>query len=80
MISVPGWADHRLPSYRPLGRTFHAPRSRRGQDLVDDLLRFVADRDIPIAVGNRAERLLVEGETVVGAVVNGEDVAARRSF
>jgi fumarate reductase flavoprotein subunit len=70
-----------ITAYRHIGHSverLHAPRSRRGQDLVDDLLRFVADRDIPIAVGNRAERLLVEGETVVGAVVNGEDVAARK--
>ena len=52
-----------ITAYRHIGHSverLHAPRSRRGQDLVDDLLRFVAERDIPIAVGNRAERLLVE--------------------
>ena len=52
-----------ITAYRHIGHSverLHAPRSRRGQDLVDDLLRCVADRDIPIAVGNLAESLLVE--------------------
>lgn len=70
-----------ITAYRHIGHSverLHAPRSRRGQDLVDDLLRFVADRDIPIAVGNKAEALLVEDGGVVGAVVNGEEVRARK--
>jgi len=70
-----------ITAYRHIGHSverLHAPRSRRGQDLVDDLLRFVAERDIPIAVGNRAESLLVEDGRVVGAIVDGETVAARK--
>jgi len=70
-----------ITAYRHIGHSverLHAPRSRRGQDLVDDLLRFVADRDIPIAVGNRAEALLVDGGAVVGARVNGEEIRARK--
>jgi fumarate reductase flavoprotein subunit len=70
-----------ITAYRHIGHAverLHAPRSRRGQDLVDDLLRFVAERDIPIAVGNRAESLLVEDGRVVGAMVDGETVAARK--
>ena len=70
-----------ITAYRHIGHSverLHAPRSRRGQDLVDDLLRFVADRDIPIAVGNKAERLLVEDGRVVGAIVAGEPIRARK--
>ena len=70
-----------ITAYRHIGHSverLHAPRSRRGQDLVDDLLRFVAERDIPIAVGNRAENLLVDDGKVVGAMVDGEVVAARK--
>ena len=70
-----------ITAYRHIGHSverLHAPRSRRGQDLVDDLLRFVAERDIPIAVGNRAESLVIEDGRVAGAIVDGEPVAARK--
>lgn len=70
-----------ISAYRHIGHSverLHAPRSRRGQDLVDDLLRFVADRDIPIAVGNKADTLIVEDGTVLGAVVSGEPIHARK--
>ena len=71
-----------ITDYRHIGHSverLHAPKSRRGQDLVDDLLRFVADRDIPLAVGNGAERLLIdEGGSVVGAVVEGVEIHARK--
>lgn len=70
-----------ITAYRHIGHSverLHAPRSRRGQDLVDDLLRFVSDRDIPIAIGNKADALLVEEGAVAGAVVNGEEVRARK--
>jgi fumarate reductase flavoprotein subunit len=70
-----------ITAYRHIGHSverLHAPRSRRGQDLVDDLLRFLADRDIPIAVGNKAEALMVEAGAVLGAIVNGEEVRARK--
>jgi fumarate reductase flavoprotein subunit len=70
-----------ITAYRHIGHSverLHAPSSRRGQDLVDDLLRFVAERDIPIAVGNKAEALIVEDGAVMGATVNGEAVRARK--
>ena len=70
-----------ITAYRHIGHgveRLHAPRSRRGQDLVDDLLRCVADREIPLAVGQRAEGLLVEDGAVVGARVAGEEIAARK--
>ncbi len=71
-----------ITAYRHIGHTverLHAPKSRRGQDLVDDLLRFVAERDIPLALDNAAERLLTdESGAVTGAVVAGEEVHARK--
>lgn len=69
-----------ITAYRHIGHSverLHAPRSRRGQDLVDDLLRFVSDRDIPVAVGNKADSLLLENGKVVGAIVAGEPIRAR---
>ena len=70
-----------ITAYRHIGHSverLHAPRSRRGQDLVDDLLRFVSDRDIPLAVSNKADALLVEDGKVVGAVVADEPIRARK--
>jgi fumarate reductase flavoprotein subunit len=69
-----------ISAYKHIGHSverLHAPRSRRGQDLVDDLLRFVSDREIPLALGQPAERLIVEDGAVKGAVVAGEDIRAR---
>ncbi|EDP65350.1 putative fumarate reductase flavoprotein subunit [alpha proteobacterium BAL199] len=70
-----------ITEYKHVGHSvprLHAPRSRRGQDLVDDLLRFVSDRGIPLAVGNPTESLVVEGGAVVGARVGGETIACRK--
>jgi len=70
-----------ITEYRHVGHSvprLHAPRSRRGQDLVDDLLAFVDARGIPLAVGNRVEGLIVEDGAVVGARINGERIAARK--
>ncbi len=48
----------------------HAPRSRRGKDLVDDLVAAVESRQIPVAVGNPVTQLIADGEgAVIGAVV-----------
>jgi fumarate reductase flavoprotein subunit len=69
-----------ITAYKHVGHTverLHAPRSRRGQDLVDDLLRFVYDRGIPLAVGNPVDGLTDDGGTVTGAVIAGEPVAAK---
>ena len=59
-----------ITAYKHVGHTvarLHAPVSRRGQDLVDDLLAAVALRAIPLAVGNGVEQLMVEGGAVAGA-------------
>lgn len=70
-----------VTAYKHVGHSvprLHAPRSRRGQDLVDDLLGFVSDRGIPLAVGNPVDRLLVEDGAVCGAVIAGEPVRAAK--
>jgi fumarate reductase flavoprotein subunit len=70
-----------ITAYRHVGHSverLHAPRSRRGQDLVDDLLRFVSDRDIPLAVGNPVDSLTSEDGAVTGAVIGGEQIAAEK--
>ena len=46
-----------VTAYKHVGHSvprLHAPVSRRGQDLVDDLLAAVEKRGIPLAVGNGA--------------------------
>jgi fumarate reductase flavoprotein subunit len=61
-----------VTAYKHVGHSvprLHAPESRRGQDLVDDLLAAVARRGIPLAVGNGVEGLLVEDGAVLGAHV-----------
>ncbi len=62
-----------ITDYRHVGHSrarLHAPPSRRGQDLVDDLLAAAARRGIPLAVGNAATGLIVEDGAVVGAFVD----------
>ena len=62
-----------ITAYKHIGHTverLHAPKSRRGQDLVDDLLAAVAKRAIPLAVGNSVEDLIVEDGRVAGALVD----------
>ncbi|MFV0492672.1 MAG: FAD-dependent oxidoreductase [Pseudorhodobacter sp.] len=74
-----------ITEYKHIGHSvsrLHAPESRRGSDLVADLLAAVEARDIPLAVGNTVKRLIVEGDAVKGAVVDtgdGDDteIAAR---
>ena len=59
-----------ITAYKHIGHSIqrlHAPVSRRGQDLVDDFLKAVEQRDIPLAVGNGVDDLLVENGAVVGA-------------
>ena len=61
-----------ITAYKHVGHSvprLHAPVSRRGQDLVDDLLAAVAKRGIPLAVGNAVQNLLVENGVVLGANV-----------
>ncbi|WP_431285888.1 FAD-dependent oxidoreductase [Humitalea sp. 24SJ18S-53] len=61
-----------VTAYKHIGHTvprLHAPVSRRGQDLVDDLLAAVAARNIPLAVGNAARSLIIENGAIQGAIV-----------
>lgn len=74
-----------ITAYKHIGHSvqrLHAPVSRRGQDLVDDMLAAVEQRDIPLAVGNGVEDLLVEDGAVVGARVRSSegvnDIRARK--
>lgn len=65
-----------ITAYKHIGHSvsrLHAPVSRVGQDLVDDLLRAVERRGIPLAVGNTALDLIVENGAVKGAVVESSD-------
>jgi len=71
-----------ITDYCHVGHTvprLHAPASRRGQDLMDDLLAGVTDRDIALAVGNPVQSLLTSpaGE-VVGALIGGKGVESTR--
>ncbi len=51
----------------------HAPKSRRGQDLLDDLLRAAEKRGIPVVPGNPVKELLTDSRgAVIGARVGGE--------
>jgi flavocytochrome c len=59
-----------VTAYKHVGHSvprLHAPTSRRGQDLVDDLLAGVARRGIPVAVGNGVDELICHGGGVIGA-------------
>jgi fumarate reductase flavoprotein subunit len=74
-----------ITAYKHIGHSvqrLHAPVSRRGQDLVDDFLKAIQARDIPLAVGNSVEDLLIESGSVVGARIRfGEsliDMPARK--
>ena len=72
-----------ITAYKHIGHTvsrLHAPVSRRGQDLVDDLLAAVAARDIPLAVGNAARELIIEDGAVRGAIVDDQAIRARKTI
>jgi fumarate reductase flavoprotein subunit len=70
-----------ITAYKHIGHSverLHAPRSRRGQDLVDDLLGLVSDRDIPLALGTGARGLIIEDDAVIGAIVADDAICARK--
>ena len=76
-----------VTAYKHIGHSvprLHAPVSRRGQDLVDDLVAAVERRDIPIAVGNRAVDLLTEDGAIHGAIVETDrtrsEIRARKTI
>jgi fumarate reductase flavoprotein subunit len=61
-----------VTAYKHIGHTverLHAPISRRGQDLVDDLLAAVEKRSIPLALGNAVKRLIGSPEGITGAEI-----------
>lgn len=63
-----------ITDYKHLGHSvprLHAPRSRRGLDLLDNLARAVEIRDIPVAVGNEVKRLIADDDgAIVGAILD----------
>lgn len=71
-----------VTEYKHVGHSIprlHAPRSRRGADLLDDLMAAVERRGISVAPGNRVDRLLVnDAGEVDGVMVRGERIAARK--
>lgn len=77
-----------VTAYKHIGHSvqrLHAPVSRRGQDLVDDLVRAVEEREIPLAVGNSVAGLIVEAGKVLGARIdagdgNVEDIRAKKTI
>ena len=77
-----------VTAYKHVGHTvarLHAPVSRRGQDLVDDLLAAVERRGIPLAVGNCVQDLLFEADAIAGAYIdsgsgNGNITRARKTI
>lgn len=67
-----------ITDYCHVGHTvprLHAPASRRGQDLVDDLLAAVDKRGIPLATNNPVQTLFISPEgAVIGVAVDGPGV------
>src|SRR3984893_2371353 len=60
-----------VTAYKHVGHSvprLHAPASRRGRDLVDDLLAAAQKRGIPLALGNGARELIADASgAVIGA-------------
>ena len=57
----------------------HAPKSRRGKDLLDDLLRAAEKRDIAVAAGNAVKDLLTdERGAPIGVLAGGSRAAETR--
>lgn len=87
LIDTVGARMQLITAYKHIGHSvprLHAPPSRRGQDLVDDLLAAAERRGIPLAVGNAAVELLAAEGAVTGARVDtgekSEDVHARKTL
>ena len=71
-----------ITDYRHVGHSvprLHAPPSRKGEYLQNDMLRAVRGRGIPIAVGNPVQSLVTDDEgAVVGAIVRGERIGEQK--
>jgi fumarate reductase flavoprotein subunit len=66
-----------ITEYRHVGHSvprLHAPPSKRGSNLVDDLVRSCREADVDIVVGNEVKSLLVEQNVVQGVIVGGDRV------
>jgi fumarate reductase flavoprotein subunit len=64
--------------YKHVGHSvtrLHAPASRRGADLVSDLVRACEAAGVEIVTGNPVSKLLVEDGRVRGVEVSGERIA-----
>ena len=65
---------HLITDYKHVGHSverLHAPRSRRGIDLSNDLVAACERAGIDVVTGNPVVELIVEGGAVVGVVVDG---------
>ncbi len=71
-----------VTEYKHVGHSvprLHGPKSRRGQDLLDDLVRAVEKRGIPLALAHPVRELVAdESGAVRGAVVAGERIGETR--
>lgn len=74
LVDRAGVALTLVKTYKHIGHSvhrLHSPPSRRGADLMHDLLRRVEGKDIPVAFGNPAVELVVSPEgAVIGAVTD----------
>jgi fumarate reductase flavoprotein subunit len=84
LIETVGCRLQLVTAYRHIGHSvprLHAPVSRRGQDLVDDLVAAANQRGIPIALGNDVAGLLVKDGAVQGIrLASGEEITARKTL
>lgn len=72
LIDIVGVELTLVTGYRHVGHRvhrLHAPPSRRGADLMDDLFRAIELRGIPVAFGNPAVELVDDGEGGVRGAV-----------
>lgn len=70
-----------ITDYMHVGHTvprLHAPVSRRGQDLVDDLIAAVEKREIPLVENNPVRALFIKNDSIVGVEVSGTGVETSR--
>jgi fumarate reductase flavoprotein subunit len=71
-----------ITDYKHVGHSvprLHAPKSRKGQDLVNDLVRALEEREIPLVLGHPVEDLLLdENGAVSGILVRGDRVPETR--
>ncbi len=68
-----------ITDYKHVGHSvprLHAPKSRKGQDLVNDLVRALDERDIPLVLGHPVQDLLLDADGQVSGVLAKGDRAA----